>query len=130
MLYIKQALYLFTLFLLLSCNNDKPEKFVNENITPLTQSWEKAVPNQIVPEGLTSLSAEQCGACHQQHYKEWKLSTHANAWTDLQFQAELKKESSPFLCINCHIPLQNQQEYFIKGLVDRSEEHTSELQSH
>jgi hypothetical protein len=35
----------------------------------------------------------------------------------MQFQAELKKESSPFLCINCHIPLQNQQEFIVSGLV-------------
>lgn len=87
------------------------------SIHPLKNSWEIAVPNQEIPEGLTSLSAEQCGACHQQHYEEWKLSTHAHAWTDLQFQAELKKESSPFMCINCHIPLQNQQEYIIDGLI-------------
>ena len=87
-------------------------------IEPLTKSWEIAVPNQEIPDGLVSLSAKDCGVCHQEHYEEWKVSTHANAWTDLQFQAELKKESSPFMCINCHIPLQNQQEYLIKGLVD------------
>ncbi|MBC7884549.1 MAG: cytochrome C554 and C-prime [Saprospiraceae bacterium] len=87
-------------------------------IHPLTQSWEIAVPHQEIPDGLTSLSAKQCGACHVQHYDEWKKSTHAHAWNDLQFQSELKKESSPFLCINCHIPLQNQQEYLIKGLED------------
>ncbi len=88
------------------------------NMLPLTESWEFAIPNQDVPQGLTSLSAEQCGVCHVKHYEEWKISTHAKAWVDLQFQAELKKESSPFMCINCHIPLQNQQEYLIKGLID------------
>ncbi|MCB0801650.1 MAG: hypothetical protein KDB74_01010 [Flavobacteriales bacterium] len=88
------------------------------NVHPLTNSWEIAVPNQEIPEGLISLSAKDCGTCHQDHYNEWKLSTHAHAWTDLQFQAELKKESSPFMCINCHIPLQNQQEYIVEGLID------------
>ncbi len=101
-----------TLMLFTKCEEN------SSNIQPLTKSWEKVVPHQEVPEGLTSLSAEQCGACHQDHYKEWKQSTHAHAWTDLQFQAELKKESSPFMCINCHIPLQNQQEYIIDGLID------------
>ena len=91
---------------------------IGKNVHPLTKSWEKAIPNQKVPEGLVSLSAEQCGVCHIKHYEEWKLSTHAHAWTDLQFQSELKKESSPFMCINCHIPLQNQQEFIIKGLID------------
>jgi len=88
------------------------------NIQALTESWEKVIPHQELPEGLSSLSAKQCGVCHQDHYKEWQQSTHAHAWTDLQFQAELKKESSPFMCINCHIPLQNQQEYIIEGLID------------
>lgn len=97
---------------LTQCNNPK------NNIHPLTNSWEIAVPNQEVPLGLSSLSAQHCGSCHQQHYEEWKLSTHAHAWTDLQFQAELKKDSSPFMCINCHIPLQNQQEYIVEGLAD------------
>ena len=97
---------------LIRCEN------TDKNIHPLTKSWEKAVPNQEIPEGLTSLSAKQCGACHQKHYEEWKLSTHAHAWTDLQFQAELKKESSPYLCINCHIPLQNQQEHIVTGLIE------------
>lgn len=90
----------------------------NKNIQPLTKSWEKAVPHQELPEGLASISAEYCGSCHQEYYAEWKLSTHAHAWTDLQFQAELKKESSPFMCINCHIPLQNQQEFIVEGLID------------
>ncbi len=87
-------------------------------IVPLKNSWEIAVPHQEIPQGLSSLKAKDCGVCHTQHYEEWQKSTHSNAWTDMQFQAELKKETSPFMCINCHIPLQNQQEYVIKGLED------------
>ncbi len=90
----------------------------NENISPLTNSWEIAVPHQETPKGLSSMNAKECGVCHKQHYDEWKLSTHAHAWTDMQFQSELKKESSPFMCINCHIPLQNQQEFIVVGLID------------
>lgn len=93
-------------------------KITEEEVKPLTKTWEKAVPHQQIPKGLASLSAEQCGACHQQHYEEWQHSTHSHAWTDLQFQAELKKESSPYLCINCHIPLQNQQPYIVTGLIE------------
>ncbi|RLD18851.1 MAG: cytochrome C554 and C-prime [Bacteroidetes bacterium] len=97
---------------MMQCRGEK------QNIRPLEDNWESAVPHQSLPQGITSLSAKQCGVCHQKHYEEWKLSTHALAWVDLQFQAELKKESSPYLCINCHIPLQNQQEYIVTGLVD------------
>ncbi len=85
---------------------------------PLTKRWEFAVPNQTPPKGLSGLSAKECGACHQEHYREWLYSTHSHAWTDVQFQAELKKETSPFMCINCHIPLQNQQEYVVTGLIN------------
>lgn len=114
---VKLAVILFiivgiSLLLLPDCKNPK------NNIHALSKTWEIAVPNQEIPQGLSSLSAKECGACHQAHYNEWKLSTHAHAWADLQFQAELKKESSPFMCINCHIPLQNQQEYIIEGLID------------
>ncbi len=119
---MKKTFFTFALlFFFYSCSTEGTiEKVADEtsNIHPLENSWDFAVPNQEVPEGLTSLSSEQCGACHQEHYKEWKMSTHAHAWTDLQFQAEIKKESSPFMCINCHIPLQNQQEFIIEGLID------------
>lgn len=102
------------LILIYACSNDP--KGTTEKITPLTNSWEFAIPHQEIPKGIHSLKAADCGSCHKEHYNEWLHSTHAHAWTDKQFQAELKKESSPFMCINCHIPLQNQQEYIIKGL--------------
>jgi len=113
---IISVLFFAGIILFIQCETDSVIIKEVKNVTPLTNSWDIAVPHQEVPEGLSSLSAKHCGACHQDHYNEWKLSTHSHAWTDLQFQAELKKESSPFMCINCHIPLQNQQEYIIKGL--------------
>lgn len=100
------------------CRQHTAPQEEEQTVTPLTHPWEFAIPHQEVPEGLNSLSAASCGACHQEHYKEWQTSTHAHAWTDLQFQAELKKESSPIMCINCHIPLQNQQEFIVKGWID------------
>jgi nitrate reductase cytochrome c-type subunit len=106
------------IILIIICINLFQCKKSGKAIHPLTKSWEKVIPHQEIPEGLTSLSAKSCGVCHLQHYNEWKLSTHAHAWTDLQFQSELKKESSPFMCINCHIPLQNQQENIVSGLID------------
>ena len=86
-------------------------------ITPLTRHWETPVPHQTVPEGLSSLSASECAQCHQEIYQEWKRSTHAVAWQDMQFQAELKKDDIN-ACLNCHIPLQNQQEFIVEGLVN------------
>lgn len=114
-----RLIILFVLFITIGFSfvqcSSKPEK---GDVKPLTESWEIIVPNQKPPEGLTSLNAEYCGQCHQSHYKDWKKSTHAHAWTDEQFQSEIKKEHNPFFCINCHVPLQNQQEDYIDGLID------------
>ena len=60
------------------------------------------------------LSAQDCARCHADHVADWKLSTHAHALQDLQFQAELAKASSPkWLCLNCHTPLGNQREELV-----------------
>lgn len=111
MQYIWIPLGLLSILILSSCENKETKLY------PLTESWEKVIPHQSIPVGLQSISAEHCGSCHQDHYKEWQTSTHAHAWSDAQFQSELSKESSPFFCINCHIPLQNQQEFIVRGKI-------------
>lgn len=90
----------------------------SDPVTEFSNKWEVAVPQQQIPDGLSSLSSKECGSCHESHYDEWQGSTHAMAWKDPQFQAEMAKESSPYMCINCHIPLQNQQEYVVTDLIN------------
>jgi len=103
---------------LVSCGNSGQNEFVLKNDTiPLTKHWESPIPYQEVPQGLVSLSAKECGTCHQEIYSEWQQSIHAVAFQDLQFQAELKKNNTP-VCLNCHTPLQNQQEFIITGLLN------------
>lgn len=120
---MKSAFFIFLAFFLLmllpvSCNQGKIEEHQKEEeVVPLSNHWEKPVPYQEVPEGLTSLSAESCGSCHRDHYEEWKTSTHAVAWQDPQFQKELQKENI-FACLNCHIPLENQQEFLVEGKIE------------
>jgi len=75
----------------------------------LRDDFVHAVPNQGLPEGLTSLSAESCGACHAAIYAEWKTSIHAHAWKDPYFQAYWKHDDQIWICLNCHTPLENQQ---------------------
>jgi len=67
------------------------------------------------PPGL-SLSAESCGTCHVEIYEQWKVSTHAAAWTDPQYQAEIRKSGNRWLCLNCHTPLMVQQKQWPVGL--------------
>jgi nitrate/TMAO reductase-like tetraheme cytochrome c subunit len=116
-----------TLILLLSsalislftgCNYSGNESSAIKNDTiPPAQHWEKAIPNQQLPPGLASLKARDCGACHTEIYNEWRQSTHAMAFKDLQFQAEWQKDNVS-VCLNCHTPLQNQQEYIVTGFLN------------
>lgn len=71
-----------------------------------------------VPAGLGSMSAASCGACHTDIYEEWKVSTHAYAWKDRQYQEEIAKSDNRWLCLNCHTPLLAQQDVWPVGLVD------------
>lgn len=80
---------------------------------------ERPLDDGISPvEGVGSASAETCGACHQEIYAEWSVSTHRHAWNDPQFQAEISKSDSTWLCRNCHTPLRAQQPLWPVGLVD------------
>src|SRR3989339_1025749 len=71
-----------------------------------------------LPPGLTSLSAKECGACHQEIYQEWAQSMHAQAWTDPYYQVDLAFDGDQQICLNCHIPLENQQENLVMGFRD------------
>ncbi len=99
------------------CKKGRIETAVAHDTVFLSKHWEKAIPHQAIPNGLTSLSAQSCGSCHTEIYKEWQQSTHAVAFQDPQFQAEWKKDKV-YVCLNCHTPLQNQQELIVTGLLD------------
>jgi hypothetical protein len=83
--------------------------------------WENPIPFQETPPGLVSIRAKDCGVCHQEIYREWQLSTHAHALSDLQYQAELHKSpETKWLCLNCHTPLLNQRAEYAVGVEDGS----------
>ncbi len=78
-----------------------------------------ARPQKItIPEGLSSVSAQECGACHQTIYEEWKSTIHSKAWVDPYFRADFVYDGSAQICLNCHIPLENQQENLVVGFND------------
>lgn len=75
------------------------------------------------PPELPNLSAAVCGACHREEYAEWRISTHARAWTDdPQFQAELHKSTPEadvsWVCVNCHTPAEAQLPRLVARLED------------
>ncbi len=71
------------------------------------------------PEGLASLSAASCGKCHPEIYREWADSMHARAWSDPYYQVDKTFDGDQQICLNCHIPLQNQQEHLVTGFTDK-----------
>ena len=71
------------------------------------------------PEGIASLRAASCGGCHPRIYREWATSMHAKAWTDPYYQVDLIFDGNQQICLNCHIPLRNQQEHLVLGFTDR-----------
>ena len=109
----KAPFYLFPLFLI-ACSESNP---LPDRFDPKIQSYAFVVPQLAAVPGLTGIKARDCGSCHKAIYKEWSATTHAAALRDIQFQAELSKKDSPkWLCLNCHIPLQNQRAHKILGL--------------
>lgn len=72
--------------------------------------------NVEIPEGLSELSASQCGACHAEIYEEWKQSMHAQAWVDPLFQHDYDHQSRPYICTYCHTPVGQQRELIVTGL--------------
>ncbi|HJN72488.1 MAG TPA: hypothetical protein QGF58_01025 [Myxococcota bacterium] len=59
-----------------------------------------------LPEGLHSLSAQGCNACHYEVHDGWAESDHANS-------ALAIPNASP-LCTSCHLPLQSQQSVLLE----------------
>jgi hypothetical protein len=79
-----------------------------------------AMPMQIeTPHGLASLSAKECGRCHQEIYREWAGSMHGQAWIEPYFQVDFAFDGSLQICLNCHTPLVNQQRDLVLGFRDR-----------
>jgi len=71
------------------------------------------------PGGLEAMDSATCGACHPDQLAEWRDSIHARAWDDDQYQAELTKDPGiRWICINCHLPLYDQQPRLPVGLTD------------
>ncbi|HID70626.1 MAG TPA: hypothetical protein EYP35_09290 [Desulfobacterales bacterium] len=89
------------------------------NIFVVTDAFAKPMAITVPPEGVESLNASSCGKCHTETYREWAGSMHASAWTDPYYQVDLIFDGNQQICINCHSPLQNQQENLVLGFRDK-----------
>ncbi len=90
------------------------------SIFVVTKDFARPMSVGKVPTGLLSLSAKECGKCHREIFEEWSTSIHAHAWTDPYFQVDTRFDGDQQICMNCHIPLENQQENRVTGFRDRA----------
>ena len=67
---------------------------------------------------LHQISAKECKTCHEEIYDEWSGAMHSMAWTDPYYQADFVFDGSKQICLNCHTPLENQQENLVLGFND------------
>lgn len=88
------------------------------NIFVVGDAFERPIPITSVPTGLGSVAATECRGCHTEIYAEWSKSMHARAWTDPYYQVDFAFDRSQQICLNCHTPLQDQQENLVLGFRD------------
>ncbi len=88
------------------------------NIFMVDERFERPIQVE-VPRGLKSVSAQECGTCHIDIYREWSASMHGNAWAEPYFQVDYRFDGSQQICLNCHTPLVNQQQNLVLGFKDR-----------
>ena len=92
---------------------------LSKRFDPIEQGFAFVLPRLRPVQGVGGVKASDCGVCHKAVYRRWQQSTHAAALRDIQYQAEIHKESSPrWLCLNCHIPVSNQRRFLVRGLWD------------
>lgn len=69
-------------------------------------------------EGVASMSAAACGACHYAAHDAWSGSRHAAAWQSATFQAALRGAGKSTACLGCHLPVASQHAELAAGYVD------------
>jgi hypothetical protein len=63
------------------------------NIFVVDERFERPIAVD-TPRGLHSVSAEECGQCHEEIHREWSGSMHARAWTGNMYKLVLSLKQS------------------------------------
>ncbi len=71
-----------------------------------------------LPNGVASLSAQSCNACHWTAHDTWTQSAHASAWKDPVFQAAYAAAGRSTTCLSCHLPVATQHDQLANGYLD------------
>lgn len=89
------------------------------NIFVVSAAFERPIPVKELPAAVDNQSAKACGRCHAEIFNDWTTAMHSHAWTDPYFQTDWKFDGSQQICMNCHIPLQDQQQHLVTGFRDK-----------
>lgn len=57
------------------------------------------------PEGVSSLSAQSCRACHAGVYEQWAEGAHRTGHASPRFRQAVHAQGDPTACRGCHLPL-------------------------
>lgn len=71
-----------------------------------------------VPDGLATVSAQSCAACHGSVHDQWAGSAHNEAWNGKAFQEALSRTGGATACSSCHLPLAQQHARLAVGYID------------
>jgi len=85
----------------------------------ISPAFELPINTSLAPVMFPTLSAKECAECHREIYDEWRTTIHSQAWTDPYFQVDWKFDGEQQICKNCHIPLDQQQEFLVTGFKDK-----------
>ena len=88
------------------------------NIFVVEERFAWPVETAGAPTMLGNLSAEQCGSCHTDFYREWQTTIHSQAWTDPYFQSDWQFDGEQHNCRLCHTPLDRQQPQTVLAYLD------------
>lgn len=93
------------------------------NIFVVSDRFARPITVVALPQPLASQSATECAACHSEIYAEWQTSIHRRAWDDPYYQVDMHFDGDQQICLNCHIPLADQQEQLVTGFRDQARWH-------
>ncbi len=81
-----------------------------------------SAPTRATLELSSFRGAEYCGACHQQHYAEWRTAAHSHSMTDPVYRALVQRQrrdtgapDGDRFCTQCHSPIGNRSLDILPG---------------
>jgi predicted CXXCH cytochrome family protein len=87
-----------------------------------TAALELGISQQTIPASMSSHPVENptdCAECHQDQYRQWQTSPHANASINQTFLTEYASRGRPSYCMSCHASGYDPrtQQYVFEGVV-------------